>query len=92
MEIITKENLTPDLDVVTTVDFDNGMSIDITSIDKHVYCEYDTIENGFEAFVYARDGTGDYISTGELFKTIEDVEKLLADDRELLGIIKNYTN
>jgi len=92
MEIITKESLTPDLDVVTTVDFDNGMSIDITSIDKHVYYNYDTAESGFEAFVYAQDGTGDYTSTGVLFKTIEDVEKLLADDRELLGIIKDYTN
>jgi hypothetical protein len=88
MEITAIEPITPNEDVVVTVDFDNGKSIDIVSIDKHLYGEYETIEKGFEAFVFLRDGTGDYTPTGDIFKTIGEVKDLVVDAKALLNIMK----
>ncbi len=88
MKIITQEEITPEEDGIATIDFDNEKSLDIVSINKHVYLDYSTVSLGFEVFVFNRDGTGDYTPTGDVFLDIEEVRSLLKNPEELLSIMR----
>ena len=72
-KILAIETISPDDDIVTSIDYSDGTSKDMVSIDKHIYNDDSTLESGFEVYQYNRDGTGDYTPTGDTFKDIEEV-------------------
>jgi len=83
-KMINRKPITPDEDIVCSIDYDNGKSIDIVSVDKHIYNFYENTDEGFECFEYNRDGSGDYEPTGETFKTIEDGKDYVIDQSQNL--------
>jgi len=81
VEIIAIEPLTPNEDIVATIDYSNGKSVDIVSIDKHLFLK-DSIESGFEAYLFNRDGTGDYEPIGLTFDNMSEVEGFVSKKPE----------
>jgi len=75
--IFNIEELTPEQDVVCTIDYKGVKSVDIVSIDKHIYSHYTDTKEGFECYQYNRNGSGDYEPTGKTFDTIKEVRKYI---------------
>ena len=75
--IINIEHIEPDQDIITSIDYSDGTSQDIVSVDKHLYQNYQSTEHGFEIYKYNRDGTGDYKPVDIHFDTIQEVEDYL---------------
>ena len=81
VEIIAIEPLIPNENIVTTIDYSNGKSVDIVSIDKHLFLK-DSVESGFEAYMFKRDGTGDYEPIGLTFDNMSEVERFVSKKPE----------
>jgi hypothetical protein len=74
-----------ELNMITSLDYNNGISVDIAFItDDH---NPDSNGNLLEAFIYTRDGTGDYEPLGLYFQEIPTIDEII---EELKDYVKDY--